>query len=213
MPGPRWRSVCVFCASSEAIDDRYRELAAEVGRLIGARGMALVTGGGRVSMMGAVTQAARDAGGHTVGVIPRALTGWEVIDDASDELLVTGTMHERKMLMDERSDAFLALPGGIGTLEELLEVWTARSLGMHRKPVIILDPWGDFAELAALVERLVASGFVRPSVAAELVWVRTAGEALDLVEAAWAAGEGADVELPDFPSGRPEALDELEAEF
>ncbi len=213
MAGPRWRSVCVFCASSESIDPRYGELAAAVGTAIGDRGMSLVTGGGRVSMMGQVTGACRARGGHTVGVIPRALTGWEVVDDASDELLVTETMHERKMLMDDRSDAFLALPGGIGTLEELLEVWTARSLGMHRKPVVVLDPWGDFAGLHAVMDHLVESGFVRHSVAAELVWADEVDAALDAIERAWGVGEGAGVELPDFPSGRPDVLDELEAEL
>ena len=98
-------------------------------------------------MMGAVAAAARAGGAHTLGVIPQALVGWEVADDDADELVVTPDMRARKATMDERSDAFVALPGGIGTLEELLEIWVARSLGMHAKPVVVLDPDGTYAGL------------------------------------------------------------------
>src|SRR5213080_2586272 len=124
-------AVCVFCASSDLIPQRYIELAAEVGAEIARRGHTLVTGGGSVSMMGAVARAARAGGARTIGVIPRDLVAREVADHDADELVVTDDMRQRKGVMDARADAFLALPGGIGTLEELLEVWVARTMGLH----------------------------------------------------------------------------------
>jgi uncharacterized protein (TIGR00730 family) len=114
-------------------------------------------------MMGAVARAARRGGAHTVGVIPAHLIPLEVADTEADELIVVDTMRERKRVMDERADAFLALPGGIGTLEELFEVWTAASLGMHNKPVAVLDPDAFFAPLWRYLDDLAARGFVRPA--------------------------------------------------
>lgn len=174
--------VCVFCASSERIDPGYLELAAQVGAELAARGHDLVSGGGQVSMMGAVARAVRAGGGHTLGVIPRALVGPEVADDVADELVVTVDMRERKGRMDAAADAFLALPGGLGTLEELLEVWVAATLGMHRKPVVVLDPWGLLAGLRSLVDTLVAEGFVRPGASSTLRWAAGVTEAVDAVE-------------------------------
>ena len=168
---------------SSRIDPRYVDLAAEVGGGIAQRGWELVSGGGRVSMMGAVARATRAGGGRTVGVIPRVLLAAEVADDDADELLVTETMRERKAAMDERSDAFLTLPGGIGTLEELLEIWVARTLGMHDKPVVVLDPDGVFAPLRQQVEQLLDAGFVRPAAAAALVWAGSVADALDACSA------------------------------
>ena len=127
-----------------------------------ARGHSLVSGGGSVSSMGAVAQAVRAGGGHTIGVIPQALLDMEVADTDADELLVTTTMRERKALMDDHSDAFITLPGGLGTLEELFEIWTARTLGMHDKPLVVLDPTGVLAPVRELVEGLVASRFRAP---------------------------------------------------
>ena len=175
--------VCVFCASSERIHPAHVDLAREVGAEIARRGHDLVSGGGRVSMMGAVARAVRAGSRHTLGVIPQALVGLEVADTEADELVVTTDMRERKGLMDSSADAFLALPGGLGTLEQLLEVWVAASLGMHDKPVVVLDPTGVLSGLASLVDKLVAQGFVRPGAAAAAVWVTGVGEALDAVEA------------------------------
>ena len=172
------RAVCVFCASSTRIDDRYPALAAELGHALGQRGITLVSGGGSVSMMGAVARAARAAGGHTVGVIPRALLELEVADHDADELIVTADMRDRKGVMDARADGFIVLPGGIGTLEEFTEVWTAFTLGMHTKPVVVLDPWGDYAHLRALIEHLVAQGFVRRAAADVVHWTTTVEQAL-----------------------------------
>lgn len=176
------RTVCVFCASSNAIDDRYLRLAAELGSSLAVRHLALVSGGGSVSMMGAVARAVRASGGHTVGVIPQALLEMEVADHDADELVVTPDMRTRKAEMDRRADAFITLPGGIGTLEELTEVWTAFTLGMHDKPVIVLDPWDDYAHLHALIDHLVIAGFVKPTAAAAIHWARSIDEALDLAE-------------------------------
>lgn len=154
-------AVCVYCSSAEGIDPSYRELAAAVGTRLAADGHRLVSGGGRVSMMGALARAARAGGAHTTGVIPRHLVPLEVADRDADELVVVDTMRERKRIMDERADAFLALPGGIGTFEELFEAWTAASLGMHDKPVIVLDPDGFYAPLWTYLESLRERGFVR----------------------------------------------------
>ena len=175
-------AVCVFCASSERIDPSYVSLAAEVGTALGRRGHSLVSGGGALSMMGAVARAARAAGAHTLGVIPRALLELEVGDQEADELLVVDDMRTRKGLMDARSDAFLALPGGLGTLEELTEVWTSRFLGMHVKPVVALDVDGLWQPLRDQVDLMVARGFVREESVATLSWASSVQEALDLVE-------------------------------
>jgi len=152
------RMVCVYCASGP-VDAAYLDLATQVGAGIAARGWGLVSGGGRASMMGAVARATRAGHGPTVGVIPQALVGREVADTEADELLVVDTMRERKRLMDERSDAFLALPGGLGTLEELFEVWTSGYLGMHDRPVVLLDPNGHYDGLLQWL-RSLPEGFI-----------------------------------------------------
>ncbi len=176
-------AVCVFCASSSAIDPRYLELANAVGTAIGARGWTLVSGGGSVSMMGAVARAARSAGGHTIGVIPQALVDLEVADHDADELVVTTSMRERKAVMDARSQATLALPGGIGTLEELMEMWTSSYLGLHGKPVAVLDPWDDFALLRQQVSRWRETGFVSQRAVAHVHWDSDIDSALDYLDA------------------------------
>jgi uncharacterized protein (TIGR00730 family) len=154
------RTVAVYCASSDGVDDRYIELATAVGRSIAARGWSLVSGGGRRSMMGAVARAAREGGGYTVGVIPRSMVDREWADTDSDDLVVTGSMRERKEQMERRSDAFLALPGGLGTCEELFEVWSAGVLELHDKPVVLLDPDGHWQGLLDWVAGLTGKGFV-----------------------------------------------------
>ncbi len=179
-------AVCVYCSSSDGIDPRYAALAGELGSAIARRGHTLVSGGGRVSMMGAVARAARAGGAHTVGVIPQALVDLEVADHDADELLVVPDMRTRKALMDERADAFVTLPGGVGTLEELMEVWTARSLGMHAKPVVLLDPWDDLRPLVDLAKALHRKGFVRSTALAHLLRATSVDDALDLVETATA---------------------------
>jgi uncharacterized protein (TIGR00730 family) len=173
-------TICVYCASSTRIDPAYLELAAAVGTELASRGHALVTGGGCIAMMGALARAARAGGAHTTGVIPRQLMTVEIADLDADELVVVETMRMRKAEMDARSDAFLTLPGGIGTLEEFFEVWTAGSLGMHAKPVVVLDPDGFYAPLWQWLEQLVGTGFVRRAALDLLTRVTT-------VDAAFAA--------------------------
>jgi uncharacterized protein (TIGR00730 family) len=175
-------AVCVYCASSESIDPAYLQLAADVGARVASGGHTLVSGGGRVSMMGALAKAARAGGAHTVGVIPRHLVGYEVADTEADELVVVETMRERKRIMDHRSEAFIALPGGIGTLEELFEVWTSHSLGMHTKPVIVLDPFGFYDRLWAYLDELRERGFVRAAALDALHRVTTVDDAFAIIE-------------------------------
>jgi hypothetical protein len=175
-------AVCVFCASSERIDRRYVDLAADVGTELARRGHSLVSGGGSVSCMGAVARAARAGGARTVGIIPEGLLAWEVADEDADELVVTADMRARKGEMDRRCDAFLTLPGGLGTLEELLEIWVGRILRMHDKPVVVLDPDGMFAPLRQQIDQLVDAGFARATVHDALAWASDVGEAFDLLE-------------------------------
>lgn len=175
-------AICVYCASSERIDPKYIELAAVVGAQLAHRGHSLVSGGGSVSCMGAVAKAARDGGAYTIGVIPQALVDMEVADTDADELIVTLDMRERKGEMDRRCDAFLALPGGIGTLEEVFEVWVSRSLGMHHKPLVVLDPDGVYDLLRAQIDDLVLRGFARPAVRDSIVWTTSVEAAFDALE-------------------------------
>ena len=176
-PGRQW-AVCVYCASGPRHPELL-DLAARVGGAIAGRGWTLVSGGGNVSAMGALASAARSHGGRTVGVIPKALVHREVADTDADELVVTDTMRERKQVMEDRADAFIALPGGIGTLEEFFEAWTAGYLGMHDKPVVMLDPIGHYDGLLAWLYSLVDSGYVARAALDRLVVV-------DDVEAAMA---------------------------
>ena len=184
------RALCVFLSSSEHIDPRYRQLAHDLGEQLAARRITLVSGGGSISTMGELARTVREGGGQTIGVIPRRLLDWEVGDTDSDQLIVTADMRERKARMDELSDGFLALPGGLGTLEELFEAWVGRTLGMHRKPVVILDPWGDFVELKTLTQRLIDAKMARPQAVDDLIWATTIDHALEVITTAWQSGEG-----------------------
>ena len=174
--------ICVFCASSERIDPAHVELGYTVGREIARRGHDLVWGGASVGTMGSVARGVRDGGRHTLGVIPEVMLPMEVADADADELVVTVDMRERKGRMDASADGFLTLPGGLGTLEELLEIWVGATIGIHRKPVVVLDPAGVYAPLHDLVERLTAQGFVRPEAARAVTWERDVGDALDALE-------------------------------
>jgi uncharacterized protein (TIGR00730 family) len=174
---PQARAVCVYCASGPTHPDLLA-LAAELGEAIADRGWTLVWGGGNVSAMGALATAARARGGWTVGVIPKMLVRREVADHDADELIVTDTMRERKQIMEDRADAFITLPGGIGTLEELFEAWTGGYLGTHDKPVVMLDPAGHFDGLRAWLHGLVDSGYVSQAALDRLVVVDDVGAAL-----------------------------------
>jgi uncharacterized protein (TIGR00730 family) len=155
------QSICVFCGSSPGRDPVYLAAATAFGRALAERRLRVVYGGGNVGLMGAVADGALAAGGEVVGVIPRALVEREVAHVRLTELIVVETMHQRKATMAERADAFVALPGGAGTLEELFEVWTWGMLGFHQKPCALFDVAGYYQPLLAFVERAEADGFLR----------------------------------------------------
>jgi uncharacterized protein (TIGR00730 family) len=177
-------AIGVFCASSRMLDRRWIDLAHTVGAEIGRRGHTLVSGGGRVGMMGAVAAGARSTGAHTLGVIPQALVDLEVADTDSDDLLVTDAMSTRKTMMIDKSDAFLTLPGGLGTLDELFEVWTTATLALHTKPVVVLDIDGFYTGLLDWLRALVPSGFIRAGAIDLLVVVDSVPAAFEAVERA-----------------------------
>jgi len=175
-------AVCVFCASSSNLDQRWLDLAGDAGLEIAARGHTLVSGGGRVGMMGAVAAGARSGGAYTLGVIPQALVDLEVADRFADELIVTDDMGARKNLMIERSDAFITLPGGLGTLDELFEVWTTATLDLHRKPIVLLDPDGFYDGLLSWLSALADTEFVRRPALERVTVVSSIPAAFDTIE-------------------------------
>ena len=170
-------SVCVYCGSRSGDDAAFESAARAIGTAIGERGWRLVYGGGRAGLMGSVADAALGAGAQVIGVIPQALMGRELGHSGLTELHVVATMHERKRLMAERSDAFVALPGGSGTFEELFEVWTWLQLGYHHKPVALLNAAGYYDGLLQFLDRSVASGFV-PRAQRDLLQVGSDPQAL-----------------------------------
>src|SRR6478609_8487346 len=157
------RRVCVFCGASAGRDPGYVALATHVGAGLAERGIGLVYGGGRVGMMGAVADAALAAGGEVIGVIPRRLVDRELAHRGVTELRVVETLHERKATMSELADGFIALPGGLGTLEELAEVASWAQLGLHDKPIGLLGPAGYWEALLAWLDHAVDEGFVSPA--------------------------------------------------
>ncbi|HKU12885.1 MAG TPA: TIGR00730 family Rossman fold protein [Steroidobacteraceae bacterium] len=162
-------SLCVFCGSSSGNHPGYAALARRAGALIARRGLTLVYGGGRVGLMGALADAALAAGGRVVGVIPQMLLDREVGHAGLSQLHVVRTMSERKLLMGDLADAFLALPGGIGTMDELFEAWTWTQLGLHRKPCALLNQDGYYDPLVAFLDRAVDEGFLQPDNRAALL--------------------------------------------
>ncbi len=156
------RAICVYSASSSAIDRRYFDVAAELGALLAQRGITLVYGGGNVGLMGAMANAVHRHGGKVVGVIPRFMVDKELAYRAADELIVVETMRERKAVMEARADAFIALPGGWGTLEEILEILTLKQLQQHAKPVAFLNTDGFYDPLIEMFRRLVELRFKKP---------------------------------------------------
>lgn len=154
--------ICVFCGSNPGNDPAYRAAAEALGRLLAARGIGLVYGGGRVGMMGAVAQAALADGGTVIGVIPEGLQRKELAYGGLTELIVTRTMHERKQRMADLADGFVALPGGFGTFEEFCEIVTWGQLGLHEKPCGLLNVKGYYSPLLALFDHALAEGFLKP---------------------------------------------------
>ncbi|MBT9502389.1 MAG: TIGR00730 family Rossman fold protein [Burkholderiaceae bacterium] len=177
-------SLCVYCGSRPGTLPAYEAAAAHTGRLLGERGLGLVYGGGRAGLMGTVADAALGAGAYTVGVIPDSLMSRELGHRGLHELHVVQTMHQRKQLMAERADAFVALPGGIGTFEELFEVWTWRQLGYHDKPVGLLNVDGYYDSLLSFLDQSTTQGFVQSAQRELLLVDDSADRLLDRLQAA-----------------------------
>jgi uncharacterized protein (TIGR00730 family) len=156
-------SVCVFCGSSMGRNSRYRDAAEGLGRKIAGQGLTLVYGGGDIGLMGIVAETVLQAGGRVIGVIPQALVDREVAHHGVTELRIVNTMHERKAMMAELADAFVALPGGMGTFEELCEILTWAQLGIHRKPIGLLNVAGYWQPFVNLLDHAVEEGFLKPA--------------------------------------------------
>lgn len=171
--------ICVFCGSSSGHDPAYADGAAAAARVIALSGATLIYGGGRVGLMGVVAEAALGAGGEVVGVMPRSLAEREIAHRGLHQLHVVETIHERKTTMSALSDAFLALPGGAGTLEEIFEQWTWGQLGIHGKPCGFLDLKGYFDPIRLMVEKMVSEGFLAPQFARMLKFSDSIDQILD----------------------------------
>jgi uncharacterized protein (TIGR00730 family) len=155
--------LCVYCASSDRIDPKYFAAATQLGTEMVARGWGLVYGGGKTGLMGAVARAVKSKGGRVVGVIPEFMKARELAYDEADELVTVVTLRERKLLMEARADAFVTLPGGFGTLEEIMEILTLRQLDVVKKPCVFLNQDGFYDDLLRLFERMLADKFFKPS--------------------------------------------------
>jgi hypothetical protein len=177
-------TVCVFCAANPGGDPVYVERARAMGHFLAESGRRVVYGGGRTGLMGALAEGALAAGGEVIGIMPRHLVDREVAHTGLTELRVVDSMHERKALLAELSDGFLAMPGGLGTLEELFEVWTWGQLGLHRKPYGLLEVAGFYAPLLAFLDHSVSAGFIRPEYRQLLVVESDPGALIARMEAA-----------------------------
>ena len=177
------RSLCVYCSSSDRLESRYYAAATELGVEMARRQWTLVYGGGKTGLMGAVARAVTESGGHVVGVIPEFMKVRELAYDEADELVTVVTMRERKLLMETRADAFVALPGGWGTLEEILEILTLRQLDVVKKPCVFLNQDGFYDPLLQLFARMLADKFFKPSNLELFRVARTVSEVFPLIEA------------------------------
>jgi uncharacterized protein (TIGR00730 family) len=190
------KRICVFCGSSVGGKPEYSEAAITLGGLLARRNIGLVYGGGNVGLMGVIANAVLDAGGEAIGVIPHSLAQREIEHRGLTELHVVDSMHTRKAMMADLSDAFIAMPGGVGTFEELFEAITWTQLGLHRKPCGLLNVAGFYTPLAAFIDQAVTEGFIKPVHRASIVVDDNAERLLDTLAA---------VSLPDVPKWiRPE---------
>ncbi len=183
MPAPSpIRNVAVFCASADGSNPLYRNTAVELGQALATRGIGLIYGGARVGLMQAVAEAALAHGGRAVGVIPEVLVNLEVAHEGLTELHITSTMHTRKALIGERSDAFIALPGGFGTLEELFEVLAWQTLKLHTKPIVVINTCGFYDKLLDFLDHCVAEGMLKSASRPILQVAANVDEALHLLK-------------------------------
>jgi uncharacterized protein (TIGR00730 family) len=174
--------VTVYCSSSRQVPNVYLNGAIELGAAIAAAGWRLVYGGNRIGCMGALADAVRAAGGKVTGITPQLLVDQGIAHDLCDELIVTGGMRERKALMEERADAFIALPGGLGTFEEVFEILVSKVLGCHSKPIILLNVADYYAPLLAMIEHGIEQRFIKPSSRDAYKIVGTVSEAIDFLK-------------------------------
>jgi hypothetical protein len=181
--------LAVYCGSSPGADPAFAEAARALGTEMARRGIGLVYGGGRLGLMGIVADAVLEAGGEAHGVIPQALIDLEVAHYGLTELHIVSNMHERKAKMTDLCDAFVALPGGIGTLDELFEAWSWNALGYHAKPFALLNVGGFWDNLAELMDHVMASGFISSARRAQLIVADGIDEAIDRLDAAIGAAE------------------------
>jgi len=172
------KSLCLYCGSSEGRNALFREAAAALGALIAGQGVRLVYGGGHVGLMGVAADAALAHGGAVIGVIPSFLIALEAAHPGLTELVEVGSMHERKQRMFELADGFVVLPGGLGTLDEMIEIITWKQLRIHDKPIVLLDIDGYWGTLMGLIEKVVAAGFAKPDVTGLFTAVRSVDEVL-----------------------------------
>jgi uncharacterized protein (TIGR00730 family) len=180
----RTLSICVFCGSSPGSKPLYAETARTLGRLIGTRGHSLVFGGGSVGLMGETASAVAENGGTVIGILPRFLRQVEPPLKSIEELIITPDMQQRKARMLSLADAFVVLPGGLGTLDEIFEVLSTAQLKVHAKPIVLVNIAGHFDILLTLLAHVVQDGFARPEITTHFKIVTTAEEALDHIEAA-----------------------------
>lgn len=179
--------IAVYCASSTSVSEDARKLGFELGAAIADRGHELVWGGGAISVMGEVANGARSRNGYTIGVIPERLMNVEFIDHQASELHVVSDMRERKGKIESLAEGFIALPGGLGTLEELFEIWVGRYLGFHAKPISVLDPTGVYASLRVALADLTTKNFLKPGQHELVLWSESINSSLDHIEAHRAA--------------------------
>ena len=175
------KAVTVFCGSRSGHDPRWEALARQCGAELARRGLALVFGGGCNGLMGAIAQAVMDGGGKTTGVIPENLLAFEPAKEGLTELFIVDSMHTRKFIMSERADAFMVLPGGIGTFEEFFEIWTWHQIGLHNKPMVLLNGHGYYTPLLNFLEQGVQAGFIRAEHHCHLRIASTVDEAFRLL--------------------------------
>jgi uncharacterized protein (TIGR00730 family) len=196
MPMPEIRSICVYCGSGFGSDPTFKAAAAELGQAMAENGISLVYGGGNVGLMGTVARSVLDNGGHVTGIIPDFLKAREKMLDDVQETVVVQDMHTRKRLMFEKADAFVALPGGIGTLEELVEQMTWAQLGRHAKPILVLSIRGFWKPLLTLLAHMRDQGFIRPGLELNYLVAERVGEVIPMLEASVRRlGHAADEEL------------------
>ncbi len=176
------RAVTVYCSSSKSVPRVYFEAAAALGRAIASQGWTVIYGGNAVGCMGELANAARAAGGRVVGITPQLLVDHGIADRQCHELIVTTGMRERKALLEERADAFITLPGGLGTFEEVFEILVGRVLGYHRKPIVLLNIAGYYNPLLAMIDHGIEHGFIRPAAREAYAVAQTVEEAIALLQ-------------------------------